>query len=132
VMVHRALLGSVERFFGILIEHYAGAFPVWLAPIQVAVLPVSEKAADYAQQVHVRLRAAGFRVELDSRNEKLQAKIRDAQLQKIPFMLVCGKKEAEAGTVSVRSRSKGDLGPRPLADFEAELRGLADSRAPHE
>jgi len=132
VMVHRALLGSVERFFGILIEHYAGAFPVWLAPIQVAVLPVSEKAADYARQVYERLRAGGFRVELDSRNEKLQAKIRDAQLQKIPFMLVCGKKEAEAGTVSVRSRSKGDLGPRPLADFEAELAGLVASRAPHE
>ncbi|MGH9805309.1 MAG: His/Gly/Thr/Pro-type tRNA ligase C-terminal domain-containing protein, partial [Candidatus Acidiferrales bacterium] len=132
VMVHRALWGSVERFFGILIEHYAGAFPVWLAPIQVAVLPVSEKASDYATQVAERLRAAGFRVELDSRNEKLQAKIRDAQLQKIPFMLVCGKKEAEAGTVSVRARFKGDLGPRPLADFEAELRGLAASRAPHE
>jgi len=129
VMVHRALWGSVERFFGILIEHFAGAFPVWLAPVQAIVLPVSEKVGDYARQVEAKLRAAGFRVQLDERNEKLQAKIRDAQLQKIPFMLVCGQKEAAAGTVSVRSRSKGDLGPRPLADFEAELRRLIDSRA---
>lgn len=129
VMVHRALWGSVERFFGILIEQYAGAFPVWLAPVQAIVLPVSEKAVDYAEQVRTQLRAAGFRVELDARNEKLQAKIRDAQLQKIPFMLVCGKKEQAAGTVSVRSRSRGDLGPRPLADFQAELARLAETRA---
>ena len=129
VMVHRALYGSVERFFGILIEHYAGAFPLWLAPVQTIVLPVSEKVADYAGQVAAQLRAAGFRVELDTRNEKLQAKIRDAQLQKIPFMLVCGKKEEAAGTVSVRSRSRGDLGPRPLADFQAELTRLAETRA---
>ncbi|MCI0403486.1 MAG: His/Gly/Thr/Pro-type tRNA ligase C-terminal domain-containing protein, partial [Acidobacteria bacterium] len=101
----------------------------WLAPVQAIVLPISEKVQAYAQQVADKLRAAGFRAELDSRNEKLQAKIRDAQLQKVPFMLVCGKKEEEAGTVSVRSRSKGDLGPRPLAEFEAELRHLADSRA---
>ncbi|MBI2956709.1 MAG: threonine--tRNA ligase [Acidobacteria bacterium] len=129
VMVHRALWGSVERFFGILIEHYAGAFPVWLAPVQAVVLPISEKNAAYAGQVAERLRSAGFRVELDARNEKLQAKIRDAQLQKIPFMLVCGKKEEEAGTVSVRSRAKGDLGPRPLGDFEGELRRLVETRA---
>jgi threonyl-tRNA synthetase len=129
MMVHRALWGSVERFFGILIEHFAGAFPVWLAPVQAVVLPVSEKAGDYAQQVAARLRGAGFRVELDARNEKLQAKIRDAQLQKIPFMLVCGQKEAAAASVSVRSRAKGDLGPRPLADFEADLRRLVESRA---
>jgi threonyl-tRNA synthetase len=129
VMVHRALWGSVERFFGILIEHYAGAFPVWLAPVQAVVLPISEKVQGYAQQVAERLRADGVRVELDSRSEKLQAKIRDAQLQKVPFMLVCGKKEEEAGTVSVRSRSKGDLGPRPLAEFEAELRRLVETRA---
>ncbi len=129
VMVHRALFGSVERFFGILIEHYAGAFPVWLAPVQAVVLPISEKVQSYAERVRAELHAAGFRVELDSRNEKLQAKIRDAQLQKVPFMLVCGKKEEEAGTVSVRSRSKGDLGPRPLADFTAELRRLVETRA---
>jgi len=129
VMVHRALWGSVERFFGVLIEHYAGAFPVWLAPVQAVVLPISEKVADYAQQVAERLRAAGFRVELDARSEKLQAKIRDAQLQKIPYMLVVGGKEAAAGTVSVRSRSRGDLGPQPLADFQAELARRVETRA---
>jgi len=129
VMVHRALWGSVERFFGVLIEHYAGAFPVWLAPVQAVVLPISEKVADYAQQVAERLRAAGFRVELDARSEKLQAKIRDAQLQKIPYMLVCGQKEAAAGTVSVRSRSRGDLGPQPLAEFEQELARRVETRA---
>jgi threonyl-tRNA synthetase len=121
LMVHRALLGSVERFFGILIEHYAGAFPAWLAPVQVEVLPLSEKVAAYAQQVTEKLRGAGFRVHLDDRNEKLQAKIRDAQLQKIPYMLVVGGKEAEAGTVSVRHRAKGDLGACPLDDFIGTL-----------
>jgi threonyl-tRNA synthetase len=129
LMVHRALFGSVERFFGVLIEHYAGAFPVWLAPVQAIVLPISEKVADYGEKVTGLLKQAGFRVQLDDRNEKLQAKIRDAQLQKIPFMLVCGKKEEEAGTVSVRSRSKGDLGPRPLADFQAELQRLVETKA---
>jgi len=129
VMVHRALWGSVERFFGVLIEHYAGAFPVWLAPVQVTVLPVSEKVNDYAENVAGALRAAGFRVELDARSEKLQAKIRDAQLQKIPYMLVVGGKEAAAGTVSVRSRSRGDLGPQPLADFQAELARRVETRA---
>lgn len=129
LMVHRALWGSVERFFGILIEHYAGAFPVWLAPVQAEVLPVSSKFADYAKQVTEKLAAAGFRAHLDDRNEKLQAKIRDAQLQKIPYMLVVGGKEAEAGTVAVRHRSRGDLGPQPLDDFIARLRREADSRA---
>jgi len=129
LMVHRALWGSVERFFGVLIEHYAGAFPVWLAPVQAEVLPVSEKFGDYARQVTDRLGAAGFRAHLDDRNEKLQAKIRDAQLQKVPYMLVVGGKEAGAGTVSVRHRSKGDLGPQPLADFLVALRREMDSRA---
>jgi threonyl-tRNA synthetase len=128
LMVHRALWGSVERFFGILIEHYAGAFPVWLAPVQAEVLPLSEKFSVYANNVAAELRAAGFRVHLDDRNEKLQAKIRDAQMQKIPYMLIVGGKEAEAGTVSVRQQSKGDLGPRPLADFLADLRQQVDSR----
>jgi threonyl-tRNA synthetase len=122
LMVHRALLGSVERFFGILIEHYAGAFPVWLAPVQASILPVSGKFSDYAKCVEEKLRAAGIRVHLDDRNEKLQAKIRDAQLQKIPYMLVVGAKEAESGAVSVRHRSKGDLGPQPLDQFLAALR----------
>jgi threonyl-tRNA synthetase len=129
LMVHRALWGSVERFFGILIEHYAGAFPVWLAPVQAEVLPLSEKFADYAQKVTTALKDAGFRAHLDDRNEKLQAKIRDAQMQKIHYMLIVGGKEAEAGTVSVRHQSKGDLGPRPLADFLSDLRKQADSRA---
>ena len=121
LMVHRALLGSVERFFGILIEHYAGAFPLWLAPTQVEICPVSEKVADYAKHVHETLKGHGIRVHLDDRNEKLPAKIRDAQMQKIPYMLVVGPKEAEAGSVSVRHRSKGDLGPRPIADVIASL-----------
>ncbi|HXW17944.1 MAG TPA: threonine--tRNA ligase [Candidatus Acidoferrales bacterium] len=121
LMVHRALLGSVERFFGILIEHYAGAFPAWLAPVQVEVLPLSEKIADYAKELTKKLGVSGFRVHLDDRNEKLQAKIRDAQLQKIPYMLVVGAKEAEAGTVSVRHRSKGDLGAQPLDQFISTL-----------
>jgi len=121
LMVHRALLGSVERFFGILIEHYAGAFPLWLAPVQVQICPVSEKVAEYAKQVHETLKNQGIRVHLDDRNEKLPAKIRDAQMQKIPYMLVVGPKEAEAGTVSVRHRTKGDQGPRPIADVVASL-----------
>src|ERR1700733_13185397 len=129
LMVHRALWGSVERFFGILIEHYAGAFPAWLAPVQAEVLPLSEKYSVYANNVVTELRAAGFRVHLDDRNEKLQAKIRDAQLQKLPYMLIVGGKEAEAGTVSVRQQSKGDLGPRPLAEFISDLRQQVDSRA---
>ena len=121
LMVHRALLGSVERFFGILIEHYAGAFPLWLAPTQVEICPVSEKVAEYAKHVHETLKNHGIRVHLDDRNEKLPAKIRDAQMQKIPYMLVVGPKESEAGTVSVRHRTKGDQGPRPIADVVASL-----------
>jgi len=129
LMVHRALWGSVERFFGILIEHYAGAFPAWLAPVQAEVLPLSEKFSEYAKTVTATLKEAGFRAHLDDRNEKLQAKIRDAQLQKIPYMLIVGGKEAEAGTVSVRHQSKGDLGPRPLAEFISDLRHQVQSRA---
>jgi threonyl-tRNA synthetase len=129
LMVHRALLGSVERFFGILIEHYAGAFPLWLAPTQVEICPVSEKVADYAKHVYETLKNHGIRVHLDDRNEKLPAKIRDAQMQKIPYMLVVGPKEAEAGSVSVRHRSKGDLGPRPNADAVASLQQEITNRA---
>ena len=103
-------MGSVERFFGVLIEHYAGAFPAWLAPVQVSVLPISEKTIEYAREVENKMGAAGFRVHLDDRNEKIQAKIRDAQMQKIPYMLVVGAKEAAAGTVAVRHRTKGDWG----------------------
>jgi threonyl-tRNA synthetase len=127
VMVHRALWGSVERFFGVLIEHYAGAFPLWLAPVQVAVLPVSNRFSEYAQQVVSELTAAGFRAQFDDRNEKLQAKIRDSEMQKVPYMAVVGGKEAEARSVSVRHHGKGDLGPRPLATFLSDLRTEVDS-----
>jgi threonyl-tRNA synthetase len=129
LMVHRALLGSVERFFGILIEHYAGAFPLWLAPVQVQICPVSEKVADYAKHVTETLKRHNIRVHLDDRNEKLPAKIRDAQLQKIPYMLIVGAKEAEAGTVSVRHRSKGDQGPKPLAEVVAALQEEVTTRS---
>jgi threonyl-tRNA synthetase len=129
LMVHRALWGSVERFFGVLIEHYAGAFPAWLAPVQVAVLPLSEKTIEYARKITQQMKDAGFRVHLDDRNEKLQGKIRDAQLQKIPYMLVLGGREAEAGTVGVRHRAKGDLGPRPVDQFIADLRAEVDTHA---
>jgi len=128
LMVHRALLGSVERFFGIVVEHYAGAFPLWLAPVQVEICPVSEKVSDYAKHVAETLKGHDLRVHLDDRNEKLPAKIRDAQMQKIPYMFVVGAKEAEAGTVAVRHRAKGDLGPQPLAEAVAALREEADSR----
>ena len=109
-MVHRALLGSIERFFGILIEHYAGAFPLWLAPEQLRVLPVSDKALDYAKGVQAALKAKGFRVDVDVSPEKLGAKIREATIQKVPYQLVVGPRDAAAGTVSVRSRADGDLG----------------------
>jgi threonyl-tRNA synthetase len=128
-MVHRALLGSVERFFGILIEHYVGAFPLWLAPVQAGVLPISDKHLDYAREVTRELRAAGVRVRLDDRNEKLGARIRDAQLEKVPFMLVVGDREAQSRGVAVRRRDTGDGGFRPLADFIAWIRQLIDTRA---
>jgi threonyl-tRNA synthetase len=130
LMVHRALLGSVERFFGILIEHYAGAFPAWLAPVQAEVLPISEKFLDYAGHVVQTLTRHGFRAHLDDRAEKLPAKIRDAQMQKIPYMLVVGGKEAETGTVAVRHRSKGDVGARPLAEFVTTLQEEVQARSP--
>jgi threonyl-tRNA synthetase len=128
-MVHRALLGSVERFFGVLIEHYAGAFPLWLAPVQAIVLPVSEKQLDYGQKVTETLRASRIRVQLDDRNEKLNARIRDAQLQKIPLMLVAGAREADAGTVAVRRRDSGDSGSQPVDQFVGWVRELIDTRA---
>jgi threonyl-tRNA synthetase len=118
VMVHRALFGSVERFFGVLIEHYAGAFPLWLAPVQVGLVPISsEKHLAYAGQVKAALEAAGLRVELDARNEKMNAKIRDFGLQKVPFILILGDKESATTTVSVRTRGKGDQGSVPLHTF---------------
>ena len=118
-MVHRALLGSLERFLGILIEHYGGAFPVWLAPVQAILIPITDRNLDYAREVQSQLRAAGLRTELDARAERMQAKIRDAQLQKIPYMLVVGDREQEAGAVAVRLRTEEDLGPRSVEDFIA-------------
>jgi threonyl-tRNA synthetase len=128
VMIHRGVISTMERMVSYLIELYAGAFPAWLAPVQAVVLPITERQNEYAKEVLEKLSAAGFRAELDDRNEKLQAKIRDAQLQKVPYMLVIGGKEAEAGTVSVRHRTKGDQGPRPLEQFSADLRAEVDSK----
>ena len=129
VMVHRALFGSIERFFGILIEQYAGAFPVWLAPVQVAVLPITDRANDYVEQVARDLRRAGLRVETNTRGDKIGAKIRNAQLQKIPFMLVCGDREVEEGRVAVRERSRGDIGAMSLEEFREMAVRLVRTRA---
>jgi threonyl-tRNA synthetase len=118
-MVHRTVLGSMERFMGSLLEHHAGALPLWLAPVQVRILPVSEKHEIYAAEVREKLRAAGLRAETDGRNDKIGYKIRQAQLEKIPYMLIVGDREREAGAVAVRHRSQGDLGPRSLLDFVA-------------
>jgi threonyl-tRNA synthetase len=119
VLLHRAVMGSTERFMAVIIEHFAGAFPLWLAPVQAMIIPIADRHTAYAQQVAEQLRAEGFRVEVDSRGERMQAKIRDAQLQKIPYMLVVGDKEAEAGAVSIRKRSGEDLKSKPLAEFIA-------------
>ena len=129
VMVHRALFGSVERFFGVLIEHYAGAFPLWLAPVQIGLVPISERHVAYAEKVEAELKAAGFRVETDARNEKMNAKIRDLANQKIPYILVFGDKEESTGSVSVRTRGKGDQGSIPLADFIAKAKALEENKS---
>ncbi len=129
VMVHRALFGSVERFFGVLIEHYAGAFPMWLAPVQVGLVPISERHKDYAAKVESALKEAGLRVEVDDRNEKMNAKIRDLANQKTPYILVFGDKEEAANAVSVRTRGKGDQGSMPLAEFIAKAKALVESKS---
>ena len=129
LMVHRALYGSIERFFGILIEHYAGAFPVWLAPVQAVVMPITDRHAEYARKVVDQLKAADLRVELDDRKEKVNLKIRDAQLQKIPYMLVVGDREAQDGTVSVRNRKHADQGAQKVEEFIAAIQRLIDSKA---
>src|SRR5688572_29879932 len=117
-MIHRALFGSIERFFGVLIEHYAGAFPLWLAPVQITVLPITDRINEYAESITADLKAAGFRVEADTRSEKIGAKIRDAQLQKVPYMLVLGDKELEEQKVAVRERRQGDIGAMSLPEFK--------------
>ena len=129
VMIHRVVLGSIERFIGVITEHYAGAFPTWLSPVQVKLLPITDRAAEYADQVAAKLDEAGYRVEVDHRNEKIGKKIREAQLEKVPYMLVIGDKEAESGTVSVRHRADGDLGVMEIDAFMAQLKELVDTKA---
>jgi threonyl-tRNA synthetase len=129
VMIHRAILGSLERFIGIIIEHFAGAFPFWLAPVQATVLPLSEKFVDYADEVLAKLKAAGLRVAINRGNDKLGAKIRDAQIQKVPFMLIVGEKEATSGTVSLRKRTGGDQGSITIDELVEQAKRLIQSRS---
>src|ERR1700681_259970 len=130
LMVHRALYGSVERFFGVLIEHYAGAFPVWLSPVQVAMIPIAERHTEYARNVASQLKDAGVRVEVDSRNEKKNAKIREHAMQKVPFLLVVGDKEAESGRVNVRTRGKEKTEDMPTPEFVEKIKKLIVERSP--
>ncbi|HQU92546.1 MAG TPA: threonine--tRNA ligase [Pyrinomonadaceae bacterium] len=129
LMVHRALFGSIERFFGVLIEHYAGAFPLWLAPVQVAVLPITDRINDYASEVAAELRSAGFRVETNLKSDKIGAKIRDAQINKVPYMLVLGDKELEDKTLAVRERKQGDIGVMSLDEFKEMITRQKVSRS---
>ena len=120
-MVHRAILGSLERFFGVLVEHYAGAFPLWLAPAQAVVIPIADRHIEYAEQAAGQLRDAGFRVEVDDRSERMNLKIRQAQLQKVPYMLVVGDREASANAAAVRTREGENRGAMPLDEVAAML-----------
>ena len=130
VMVHRALFGSVERFFGVLIEHYAGAFPMWLAPVQIGIVPISsDKHLEYARNVRDRLAAAGMRVEVDERNEKMNAKIREFGVAKVPFVLIVGDKEMATDTVSARVRGKGDEGSVGVAEFMERAKRLVETKS---
>jgi threonyl-tRNA synthetase len=129
IMVHRALFGSVERFFGVLIEHYAGAFPFWLAPVQIAVLPITDRINEYATEIGKELKDLGFRVEVSTKSDKIGAKIREAQMQKVPFMLVLGDKELEEQKVAVRERKAGDIGQMALAEFIETAKRLKETRA---
>ena len=128
-MIHRALLGSMERFMGVLIEHYAGAFPLWLAPVQVVMVPITDRHVAYAEEVAEKLREAGLRVDVDDSGERMNKKIRNAQLQKVPYMLVVGDKEAEDGTVAVRTRNNEDRGAMPLAKFLAQATTLMTTKS---
>jgi len=129
VMIHRVVLGSIERFIGVITEHFAGAFPTWLAPVQVKVLPVTDRAAEYAKEVSAKLEAMGFRTEVDGRNEKIGKKIREATLEKVPYMLVVGDRDMENQTVSVRQRSGEDLGAMSFDAFAAMLKEVVDTKA---
>jgi len=128
VMIHRAILGSVERFMAVLIEHLAGAFPVWLAPVQATLIPIADRHNDYCNEVASKLRAAGLRADVDDRSERMQAKIRDAQLKKVPYMLIVGDRDIEAGAVSVRTRDNEDLGGTPVDEFVARLKAEAEAK----
>ncbi len=129
VVIHRAIFGSIERFIAILIEHFAGAFPLWLSPVQAVVLPIADRHLDYAKEVARVLQEAGLRAEVDDRQEKVNYKIREAQLQKIPYMLVVGDREAAERAVAVRSRAKGDLGARPVQQFVADALAEVQAKA---
>ncbi|MEA2485605.1 MAG: threonyl-tRNA synthetase, partial [Actinomycetota bacterium] len=129
VMIHRALFGSVERFFGVLVEHFAGAFPTWLAPVQAAVIPIADRHEDYAREVARRLAAAGVRVEVDDSSDTMGAKIRHQQLQKVPYMLVVGDKEASSATVSVRRRTGEESRDVSLDDLERKLTSEIQNRS---
>ncbi len=122
IMIHRVVFGSIERFIGILIEHYAGKFPLWLAPVQVKILPISERFISYGKEIMKALKMNGIRSELDSRNEKIGYKIREAQLDKVPYMIIIGQKEMEQGAVSVRKRDVGDLGVIEVSEFMHKLK----------
>ena len=128
VMIHRVVFGSIERFIGIITEHFAGAFPTWLAPVQVKILPVTDRALDYAKDLSDALDGQGFRVEVDDRNEKIGKKIREATLEKVPYMIVVGDRDMENKTVSVRTRAGEDLGAMSLEDFTAKLKEVVDSK----
>lgn len=129
IMIHRALFGSVERFFGVLVEHFAGAFPFWLAPVQITVLPITDRINDYAEKIAKELKNEGFRVESNLKSDKIGAKIREAQLQKVPFMLVLGDKELEENKIAVREKAKGDLGSMTLEEFKEMAKKLKETRA---
>jgi threonyl-tRNA synthetase len=122
-MIHRVVYGAMERFFALLIEHYGGAFPLWLAPVQVVIIPITERQHEYAAEVRKLLHAEGIRVELDARSEKVGYKIREAQLQKIPYMLIIGDKEVQSRSVALRSREEGDLGPVTIENFLSKFQG---------
>jgi threonyl-tRNA synthetase len=129
-MIHRALLGSIERFTGILLEHYAGALPVWLSPVQVKLIPIGEAHTDYTKKLENRLKEEDLRVEIDDRAERLNAKIRDAELQKIPYVIVIGDKEVSQGKISVRSKKEGNLGSMSVEEFIKHIKDRINSKAP--
>jgi threonyl-tRNA synthetase len=128
-MIHRAIYGTYERFMAILIEHYAGAFPLWLAPTQVTVIPIADRHLEYAEAVATELRSEGFRVEVDGRRERMQNKIRQAELQRVPYILVAGDRDIQAGAVSVRARGEGDLGPMERGAFRERVREARTNRS---